>query len=75
MQKVPDISYVIMHFCSLLPLMNFPYLNSTASSCEAESTTDVSVNSPCSPEVVDKMALMIYRELEKAPIKIVAVYM
>jgi hypothetical protein len=25
--------------------------------------------------VVDKMALMIYRELEKAPIKIVAVYM
>jgi len=35
-----DILYVLMHFCSLLLLMNFPHLNSTASRCEAESATD-----------------------------------
>jgi len=59
MHKVPDISYMVMHSCSLLPLMSFPYLNSTASSLRLTARlTSFFSDSPCSPEVVDKMALL-----------------
>jgi hypothetical protein len=46
MHKVPDISYMFMHFSSFLPLMGFFF------------------GYPCYPEMVDKMGLLIYWELE-----------
>jgi hypothetical protein len=64
MHDVPDISYMVMHFRSLLPLMNLPYLNSTSSLRMTVRLMSFFFDSPCSPEVVDKMALLIYWELE-----------
>jgi hypothetical protein len=52
-------------FSSFLPLMNFPYLNNTASCLRLKVwLKSFFFDSPFYPEMVDKMALLIYWELE-----------